>query len=392
MAGVDAEDAGGATAAGADPVPAGGRRRPRRRARGVWRAAIDDYQSPPRPAADARGPRAAPPAARPPAGHGPGALLGRGRDGDGDGGRVRLGDRPRGAVVPRDAVRPARAPGATASAQALMDRAQAGTATSTPAGRPCPGPDDALDSGIHTWGMCTDAVQPISNGLYARRGMVPRIPVWRLFGEVRRWSAAARRCRAVARGGRRSRPVAATGPDGAATPRRRSSTSLDRELIGAAHPADHAFLRREGRVGFLVRERGDGRGPRLRVRLGRRAAGTGRRPRPGAPPDADRASPCARRRCSARSRCGCPGTADRRDAGAARRRAAARRLPGARVLVAPRPPVRALPPDLARPRLSACRPRSDRRTGASLRGTWLPRTCPRSESSPRSAAEPAHDR
>ena len=33
-----------------------------------------------------------------------------------------------------------------------------------------------------------------------------------------------------------------------------SSTSFDRELIGAAHPVDHAFQRREGRVGFLVRE------------------------------------------------------------------------------------------------------------------------------------------
>jgi GNAT superfamily N-acetyltransferase len=72
--------------------------------------------------------------------------------------------------------------------QALMDRAQAGRDVD-PGGPAVPGPDDPLDSGIHTWGMCTDAVQPISNAMYARRGMVPRIPIWRLFGEVRRWGA-----------------------------------------------------------------------------------------------------------------------------------------------------------------------------------------------------------
>ena len=76
--------------------------------------------------------------------------------------------------------------------QALMDRTQAGRDVD-PGGPAIPTPDDPLDSGIHTWGMCTDAVQPISNGLYARRGMVPRIPIWRLFGEVRRWSARAAR-------------------------------------------------------------------------------------------------------------------------------------------------------------------------------------------------------
>jgi GNAT superfamily N-acetyltransferase len=72
--------------------------------------------------------------------------------------------------------------------QALMDRAQAGRDVD-PGGPAVPGPDDAQGTGIHTWGMCTDAAQPISNALYARRGMVPRIPAWRLIGEVRRWSA-----------------------------------------------------------------------------------------------------------------------------------------------------------------------------------------------------------
>jgi GNAT superfamily N-acetyltransferase len=138
--------------------------------------------------------------------------------------------------------------------QALMDHAQAGTEV-LPGGPAVPGPDDALDSGIHTWGMCTDAVQPISNGLYARRGMVPRIPIWRLFGEVRRWPAVPvppPSLESVA-----FESVAATEPDGE---RRLQAIldDLDRAVIGSAHPADHGFLRRDGRVGFLLRDRGNG--------------------------------------------------------------------------------------------------------------------------------------
>ncbi|HSP19926.1 MAG TPA: hypothetical protein VLQ79_10440, partial [Myxococcaceae bacterium] len=35
---------------------------------------------------------------------------------------------------------------------------------------------------------------------------------------------------------------------------------LDREIIGSAHPAEHRYLRREGRQGYLVREHGGGDG------------------------------------------------------------------------------------------------------------------------------------
>jgi GNAT superfamily N-acetyltransferase len=142
---------------------------------------------------------------------------------------------------------------------ALMDRAQAGTAV--PAGAPVPGPDDPLATGIHTWGMCTDAAQPISNALYARRGMLPRVPVWRLFGEVRRWAALP-----DLPGSLEAIPFEAIvgGGGGGGEGHRRLATlvdGIDRELIGAAHPADHAYLRREGRSGFLVRPRGDGATP-----------------------------------------------------------------------------------------------------------------------------------
>ena len=135
--------------------------------------------------------------------------------------------------------------------QALMDHAQAGRAVD-PGGPAVPSPDGPFDSGIHTWGMCTDAAQPISNALYARRGMVPRIPVWRLIGEVRRWSALPAlpaSLEAVP-----FEAIAATGPDGHAR-LAGMVNDLDRELIGAAHPQEHRFLRQEGRAGFLVRER-----------------------------------------------------------------------------------------------------------------------------------------
>jgi GNAT superfamily N-acetyltransferase len=138
--------------------------------------------------------------------------------------------------------------------QRLMDHALAGVAVD-PGGPAVPGPDTPLDSRIHTWGMCTDAVQPISNALYARRGMVPRLPIWRVAGEIRRWSALPRlpdSLEAVP-----FETVAGTEPDG---DRRLQAIldRLDREVIGAAHPADHGYLRRDGRTGFLVRSRRDG--------------------------------------------------------------------------------------------------------------------------------------
>ena len=140
---------------------------------------------------------------------------------------------------------------------ALMDRAQAGEAPI--AGSPVPGPDDPLASGIHTWGMCTDAAQPISNALYARRGMLPRVPVWRVFGEVRRRAALPELPSTL-----EAVPFEAIAGDGAGGEGHRRLAALvdglDRELIGAAHPADHAYLRREGRSGFLVRPRGDAAG------------------------------------------------------------------------------------------------------------------------------------
>lgn len=138
--------------------------------------------------------------------------------------------------------------------QALMDRAQAGRDVE-PGGPAVPGPDDPLGTGIGTWGMCTDAAQPISNALYARRGMIPRLPIWRLIGEVRRWSAVPPLPRSL-----EAVPFERIeGQPGGGDHLADVLDGLDGELLGSVHPADHAFLRREGRAGFLVRDRIDGR-------------------------------------------------------------------------------------------------------------------------------------
>ncbi len=138
---------------------------------------------------------------------------------------------------------------------ALMDRAQAGRDVD-PGGPAVPGPDAPLDTGITTWGMGTDTAQPISNGLYARRGMLPRVPVWRLFGEPRRWSAIPALPAAL-----ESVPFEALAADGRDGARRlaESVDALDRAIVGVTHPQDHEFLRRDGRTGLLVRERATGR-------------------------------------------------------------------------------------------------------------------------------------
>ncbi len=108
---------------------------------------------------------------------------------------------------------------------------------------------DAAGGGEPPWTFATvtDTAQPISNALYARLGLVPRLPVLHLAGHVRQPAALP------------DLPVGIT-----ATPfeslgweRARSAIEpLDRELLGYVHPFDHDFLRREGRIGVLF-TRGD---------------------------------------------------------------------------------------------------------------------------------------
>lgn len=102
----------------------------------------------------------------------------------------------------------------------------------------------------------TDSAQPISNALYGSMGIVPRVPLLNLIGEPDRPAALGDLPSGIT-------PVAfeelagAAGAAGGSHDGHRDLAAavdtLDRELLGVAHPVDHRFLRVEGRRGFLYR-------------------------------------------------------------------------------------------------------------------------------------------
>jgi GNAT superfamily N-acetyltransferase len=106
-----------------------------------------------------------------------------------------------------------------------------------------------------TLATCTDAAQPVSNALYARHGIVPRLPVLELVGrpEPDRLPALPEGVLAV------PFELLAGGP--ADAPGRRhladAIAALDVGLLGYTHPEDHAFLAATGRLGYLY-QAGDG--------------------------------------------------------------------------------------------------------------------------------------
>ncbi|HEU4571987.1 MAG TPA: GNAT family N-acetyltransferase [Candidatus Limnocylindrales bacterium] len=123
-----------------------------------------------------------------------------------------------------------------------------------PAGARPGRPDDAG----WTFATVTDSVQPISNALYARLGIVPQVPMLHLAGIVRRRAAFP--------------PL----PDGISAVRFEAVdptdavAAIDRRVLGYEHPADHGFVRADGRVGILYRGRdGDAVGYGYTSRVGR---------------------------------------------------------------------------------------------------------------------------
>jgi len=102
----------------------------------------------------------------------------------------------------------------------------------------------------------TDSAQPISNALYALHDIVPRMPLLNLTGLPIRPEAFGPLPSGVTAlafdeidGG-----PASTSTDGIAGGALRAELdALDRELLGTAHPEDHAWLRSEGRHGWLYR-------------------------------------------------------------------------------------------------------------------------------------------
>jgi GNAT superfamily N-acetyltransferase len=105
-------------------------------------------------------------------------------------------------------------------------------------------PPDATGTSAQTHpgvlAMCTDSAQPVSNALYARFGIVPRLPVFNLVGTPN--PAALSRLPADVE----AVPFAESDPAAAID-------TVDRAILGYAHPADHAHLRATGRTGFLYR-------------------------------------------------------------------------------------------------------------------------------------------
>jgi GNAT superfamily N-acetyltransferase len=109
---------------------------------------------------------------------------------------------------------------------------------------------------------CTDSAQPISNALYSRYGIVPRLPLLDLVGEVRYPErlpdlpdgVVATAFEAIVEGssdGSGHRALAAA-VDG-----------LDREVAGFEHPIDHRWIRTSGRRGYLYRDGGGDGAPIL---------------------------------------------------------------------------------------------------------------------------------
>jgi len=92
-----------------------------------------------------------------------------------------------------------------------------------------------------------DSAQPISNGLYASFGIVPRMPLLDAIGRPRPGWTPPPLPEGITVDG-----LLADGADAAAV------TALDRAVVGFAHPEDHAFARRERPSAFAYRSR-DGR-------------------------------------------------------------------------------------------------------------------------------------
>ncbi len=101
--------------------------------------------------------------------------------------------------------------------------------------------DSSRDRQLGVLATCTDAAQPASSGLYARYGIVPRMPIFNLVGTPKMPSVLPPLppgIEAVTFG--RSDPSAAI-------------DAIDRAVLGFAHSLDHRHLRASGRTGFVYR-------------------------------------------------------------------------------------------------------------------------------------------
>jgi hypothetical protein len=109
-------------------------------------------------------------------------------------------------------------------------------------------------AGLHR-ATVIDSVQPVSNALYIRYGMLPRLPVLHLIGELRHPEALPELPAGVA--ATPFEAITAGGPDGSGHRELGAAVAaIDREVLGYEHPQDHRYLRVGGRRGFLYRDGG----------------------------------------------------------------------------------------------------------------------------------------
>jgi hypothetical protein len=90
---------------------------------------------------------------------------------------------------------------------------------------------------------CTDSLQPISNAMYARYGVVPRVPVFRLTGDPLGEQPTDQGWRLV--------PI----PDPGSSDWDAILMlldSVDRDVLGYEHHSDHAFVRRHATEGIVI--------------------------------------------------------------------------------------------------------------------------------------------
>jgi GNAT superfamily N-acetyltransferase len=107
-------------------------------------------------------------------------------------------------------------------------------------------PADAAAGADVVRATATDSAQPISNALYAMYGIVPRVPLLNLIGEAGRAEVFG-----TLPSGVLPVPFETLASDGGHDRLAATIDTLDRELLGVAHPLDHRFLRQEGRRGWL---------------------------------------------------------------------------------------------------------------------------------------------
>jgi GNAT superfamily N-acetyltransferase len=102
--------------------------------------------------------------------------------------------------------------------------------------------------------VCIEAIQPVSTALYAQYGMLPRLPVYVLIGEVRTGSLPDP-ARGLAAAGLEAVPFGSLDDPALVS---FELDALDRPVVGYARPQEHQFLAVPDRKGFLYRE-----GPRV---------------------------------------------------------------------------------------------------------------------------------